>query len=305
MTLWLGLMRLVERSGWSRTRPVLRPLLRRLFPDVPDDHPPSVPWCSTLRPTCRTDQFPQRPGTARHGIFESSTEPRAQPLNAMCTFLAINTGSGAIAARVRHRLVRRGRLAGSAAIVGTTLLATTCSSIAGLIAVKTLERLRFFAVDRGGPMPVGPTPTRAAEPSEQNGTPTIPELAPITLRGRALLIAFAASFALVCTSPRDRSSADPASSLAVRTIQALSTLAIPLLVAGFPAARGRPRVGVYEGVCGRALKVGVAVKSSPPRGHAGGDRHAPRCGECWNCWSAGRPRRCPPLGIPSQLLPLA
>jgi hypothetical protein len=40
MALWLGVMRLAERAGLiQRIARVLRPLMRRLFPDVPPEHP--------------------------------------------------------------------------------------------------------------------------------------------------------------------------------------------------------------------------------------------------------------------------
>src|SRR5581483_8052127 len=40
MALWLGIMRLAERSGLVRLiASALRPLTRRLFPDVPAEHP--------------------------------------------------------------------------------------------------------------------------------------------------------------------------------------------------------------------------------------------------------------------------
>ena len=40
MTLWLGLMRLADKAGLvNRLGYALRPILRRLFPDVPANHP--------------------------------------------------------------------------------------------------------------------------------------------------------------------------------------------------------------------------------------------------------------------------
>ena len=40
MALWLGIMRLAEKSGAvERLSSLLRPVLTRLFPDVPTDHP--------------------------------------------------------------------------------------------------------------------------------------------------------------------------------------------------------------------------------------------------------------------------
>ncbi|MFO1460479.1 MAG: nucleoside recognition domain-containing protein [Verrucomicrobiota bacterium] len=308
MTLWLGLMRLAERSGLvSGLARVLRPLLRRLFPDVPDDHPALGSMVLNIAANMLGLTNSATPlGLRAMRDLESLNRTPGTATNAMCTFLAINTGSVQLLPVSAIALFAAAGSRDPAAIVGTTLLATTCSSIAGLIAVKTLERLRFFAVDRGGPMPVGPTPTRAAEPSEQNGTPTIPELAPITLRGRALLIAFAASFAWFALRLVTGPSADPASSLAVRTIQALSTLAIPLLVAGFPLYAAVRGVGVYEEfVEGAKEGFGVAVKIIPYLVGmlvAIGMLRGAGVLELLERWTAPALST---LGIPSQLLPLA
>src|SRR5690554_5029857 len=40
MTLWLGLMKLAEKSGIvNLISKMLKPILKRLFPEVPEDHP--------------------------------------------------------------------------------------------------------------------------------------------------------------------------------------------------------------------------------------------------------------------------
>jgi len=45
MALWLGLVRVAEEAGLVRAvARAARPILRRLFPEVPPDHPPWAPW---------------------------------------------------------------------------------------------------------------------------------------------------------------------------------------------------------------------------------------------------------------------
>ena len=94
MALWLGIMRLAERAGLvALLARLLRPLLRRLFADVPPDHPAMGSMLMNmaanilglgnaatplgLRAMADLETLNPRPGTAT---------------NAMCTFLAINTG---------------------------------------------------------------------------------------------------------------------------------------------------------------------------------------------------------------------
>ncbi|MHB9010047.1 MAG: nucleoside recognition domain-containing protein, partial [Limisphaerales bacterium] len=93
--LWLGLMRLAEQSGLIQTlAKALRPVMRRLFPEVPVDHPAmgsmlmnmaanmiGVTNAATplgLRAMADLEKLNRHPGTAT---------------DAMCTFLALNTSS--------------------------------------------------------------------------------------------------------------------------------------------------------------------------------------------------------------------
>jgi spore maturation protein A len=64
----------------------------------------------------------------------------------MCTFLAINTGSVQLIPITAIAVLAANGSSNPAAIIGTALAATLCSSVAGLVAVKTLERWRVFAI---------------------------------------------------------------------------------------------------------------------------------------------------------------
>jgi spore maturation protein A len=95
MALWLGVMRLAERAGLvQRIGRALRPVMTRLFPDVPAEHPAMGSMLMNmaanmlglgnaatplgLRAMCDLETLNPQPGVAT---------------NAMCTFLAINTSS--------------------------------------------------------------------------------------------------------------------------------------------------------------------------------------------------------------------
>src|SRR5277367_2401580 len=95
MTLWLGLMRLADKAGLvHRLGLALRPILTRLFPEVPADHPAmgaivlnvsanilglnNAATPLGLRAMNELDRLNRRPGVAT---------------NAMCMLLAINTSS--------------------------------------------------------------------------------------------------------------------------------------------------------------------------------------------------------------------
>ena len=154
MTLFLGLMKVAEAGGLlTIIARLIRPLMTRLFPEVPANHPAmgamilnmsanalglgnaATPF--GIRAMQELDKLNPRPGTAT---------------NSMALFLAINTSSvtllptGVIAIRAA---------AGSsdpAGILPTTLFATLCATIAAISAALLYRR--FF--------PVGPPDPSAA-----------------------------------------------------------------------------------------------------------------------------------------------
>jgi spore maturation protein A len=158
MALWLGLMRLAEKAGLvEKLAQFLRPVLRWLFPDVPPHHPAMGSMVMNiaanmlgllnaatplgLRAMRDLDTLNKHPGTAS---------------NAMCTFLAINTGSVQLLPITAIAILGSAGSKSPSAIVGTTLLATACSSAAALIAVKLLEKLPLFKTAPSSELPPPP-----------------------------------------------------------------------------------------------------------------------------------------------------
>jgi spore maturation protein SpmA len=161
MTLFLGLIKVAEAGGLlAILARLIRPLMVRLFPDVPPEHPAMGAMILNLsanmmglgnaatpfgiRAMQALNQLNTRPGTAT---------------DSMVLFLAINTSSvtllptGVIALRAA---------AGSsdpAAILPTTLFATLCATVAGITAAFFFRRLF--------PLPAAP----AAPPSEPGSEP--------------------------------------------------------------------------------------------------------------------------------------
>lgn len=307
MTLWLGLMRLAERSGLvALLARALRPLLRRLFPDVPEDHPALGSMVLNIAANMLGLTNAATPlGLRAMRDLETLNRTPGTATNAMCTFLAINTGSVQLLPVSAIALFAAAGAREPAAIVGTTLLATACSSIAGLVAVKSLERLPFFAVGRSIAEPTHPSHALAAMAPDSE-TPKFADPATLTLRGRAILVAFAAAFAWFAVRLITGPAADPASSTAIRTIQAVSVLAIPFLVAGFPLYAAVRGIGVYEEfIEGAKEGFGVAVKIIPYLVGmlvAIGMLRGAGVLELLERWTAPALSA---LGIPSQLLPLA
>src|SRR5436190_1036549 len=95
MALWLGVMRLAERAGLvQKIARALRPIMRRLFPDVPGEHPAMGAMLMNMAANMLGLGNAATPlGLRAMRDLESLNPHPGTATNAMCTFLAINTAS--------------------------------------------------------------------------------------------------------------------------------------------------------------------------------------------------------------------
>ncbi|MBF0248474.1 MAG: spore maturation protein [Alphaproteobacteria bacterium] len=142
MTLFLGLMKVGERAGLLTViARLLRPLMTRLFPGVPADHPAMGAMIMNIAANVLGLGNAATPfGIRAMEHLDRLNPAKGTASDAMILFLAINTSSvtllptGVIAIRAA---------AGSmdpAGIVPTTLFATLCSTTAAILMAKFLAR---------------------------------------------------------------------------------------------------------------------------------------------------------------------
>ena len=148
MALWLGTMKIAEESGLIRIiARAIRPITIRLFPDVPEDHPAIGSIILNMAANLLGLGNAATPlGLKAMEELQDLNPDKETATNAMCTFLAINTSS--IQLILPATVVA---LMGAAAnqIFITTILATGLSTIAAIIAVRFLEKLKRFEVPNG------------------------------------------------------------------------------------------------------------------------------------------------------------
>jgi spore maturation protein SpmA len=143
MALFLGLMKVAEKGGMLKILSrLIRPLMVRLFPDVPPDHPAMGAMILNLAANALGLGNAATPfGIRAMQELDRLNAHRGTATDAMVLFLAINTSSvtllptGVIALRAA---------AGSgdpAAILPTTLFATIGSTLAAVAAAKLYRRL--------------------------------------------------------------------------------------------------------------------------------------------------------------------
>ena len=148
MALWLGIMKIAEESGLiSIIARALRPIMVRLFPDVPKDHPAMGSIVLNMAANILGLGNAATPlGLKAMEELQELNPKKDTATNAMCTFLAINTSSVQI---ILPATVVALMGAESNQIFITTILATGLSTVAAVISVRALEGMDRFKSDRG------------------------------------------------------------------------------------------------------------------------------------------------------------
>jgi len=148
MALWLGTMKIAEESGLiSIIARALRPIMVRLFPDVPKDHPAIGSIVLNMAANILGLGNAATPlGLKAMEELQELNPKKDTATNAMCTFLAINTSSVQI---ILPATVLALMGAESNQIFITTILATGLSTVAAVISVRALEGMDRFKSDRG------------------------------------------------------------------------------------------------------------------------------------------------------------
>lgn len=148
MALWLGTMKIAEDSGLIQIiAKALRPITIRLFPDVPSDHPAIGSIVLNMAANMLGLGNAATPlGLKAMKELQELNNNKDTATDAMCTFLAINTSSVQII--LPATVVG---LMGAAAnqIFITTIIATGLSTVAAIVSVKVLAKMKRFKIEKG------------------------------------------------------------------------------------------------------------------------------------------------------------
>jgi spore maturation protein SpmA len=142
MALWLGIMKVVESAGLMRlVSRAIRPVMRRLFPEVPSEHPAMSAMIMNIAANMLGLGNAATPmGIKAMAELDKLNSEKGTATNAMCLFLAINTSNvsvlpiGVIAVRAAAGASEPG------AILIPTFFATSCSTIVAIIVAKLFAR---------------------------------------------------------------------------------------------------------------------------------------------------------------------
>lgn len=145
LALWLGLLRVAEEAGLTdAVARALRPVMQRLFPDVPPDHPAMTAMVLNVSANALGLGNAATPlGLKAMEELQTLNPRRDTATDAMVLFLVINTSSVQLVPATVVAMRAAGGAENPASIVGPTLLATAVSTLVGIAAARLLARTRL------------------------------------------------------------------------------------------------------------------------------------------------------------------
>jgi spore maturation protein A len=151
MALWLGIMKIAEDSGlMAIVAKAIAPILKRLFPDVPPGHPAMASMTMNIAGNMLgLGNAATALGLKAMEDLETLNARPGVATNAMCTFLTINTAGLQLVPATMIGIMASSGSKDPTIIIGTTIAATCAALIAGISAVKILEKLPIFSAERG------------------------------------------------------------------------------------------------------------------------------------------------------------
>lgn len=135
LVFWLGLMRIAEVSGLlDGLAKIMKPIARKLFPEVPSNHPAMGYILSNMS----ANLFGLGNAATPMGIkameqLKKLNDNKDEASRSMITLLAINTASITLIPTTVISIRLNYGSANPTEIVGTTLIATTCSTLAAIL----------------------------------------------------------------------------------------------------------------------------------------------------------------------------
>lgn len=142
MALWLGVMKVAEEAGLIRKiANFLKPFTRRLFPEIPSDHPAM----SSIIMNISANMLGLGNAATPFGLkamedMEELNPNKGTASNSMVTFLAINTAGLTLIPATAIAVRAASGSSNPAIIIGTSIFGAFCATVAGVTAAKFIEK---------------------------------------------------------------------------------------------------------------------------------------------------------------------
>ncbi|MEN3940856.1 nucleoside recognition domain-containing protein [Prosthecobacter sp. SYSU 5D2] len=204
MMFWLGVMRLMEKAGLLEfAARALSPIMRRIFPDVPRDHPAMSAMIMNLAANMLGLGNNATPlGLKAMTHLQELNPHKDTASNAMVTFLALNTAAFTLIPMTVINYLSAAGVKGAYQIIVPTIVATACTTLTAILAAKTLQNLPAFRLRPAAP-------ERAVDSMGESASDAAPEEnSRMTSRAKllltVLLVLFAGGVVLELAAPSVR-----------------------------------------------------------------------------------------------------
>jgi spore maturation protein SpmA len=264
MILFLGLVKVASDGGLLQAFiRLLRPVLRRLFPEVPPDHPAMHAMIMNLAANMLGLGNAATPFGLKAMVELDRLNPhRGSATNAMALFLAINATSITLMPPTGTVMIRAA--AGSAApfaIWIPTLLATAASTLTAVLVCLAVQRWRIFR-----PRPPADAPPAPSAPADLPEA-TLPGAEAATAPAGGVRLALVAAIGVVLCAGLAVQWAEHAPSAGAWPFlrdQVLRHWLLPVLMLGFVVIGVLGRVRIYDVLIeGGKEGLSVAVRIAP------------------------------------------
>lgn len=150
MALWLGIMSIATESGLvSLLGKALKPILRRLFPDIPVEHPAMGAMVMNIAANMLGLANAATPfGLQAMKELQTLNKHMTVATNSMCTFLAINTSSVQLIPATAIAFLAANGSTNPSSVIFSSLIATSVSTIVAIIAVRQFATFKRFQIER-------------------------------------------------------------------------------------------------------------------------------------------------------------
>ncbi|WP_448820417.1 nucleoside recognition domain-containing protein [Cetobacterium sp.] len=146
MSFWLGLMKVAEKAGLVQLLgKALRPLMRLLFPEIPENHPANGSIVANIAANFLGLGNAATPlGIKAMQELQDLNENKDEATDAMVLFLAINTSSVTLVSSSVLAYRAAANSANVSEIIAPTIVATLISTTVAIISCKMLQKLKKF-----------------------------------------------------------------------------------------------------------------------------------------------------------------
>jgi spore maturation protein SpmA len=148
MALWLGVMKVAEDAGLIKIiARMLSPITKRLFPEVPADHPAIGSMVMNISANMLGLGNAATPfGLKAMEELDTLNTNKGTATNSMVTFLAINTAGMTLIPATAIAVRAASGSANPTVIIGTSIFGAFCAVVVGLTAAKLFEK---FPIPKG------------------------------------------------------------------------------------------------------------------------------------------------------------